>query len=334
MATSAPEVAIEPDLPIVDAHHHLYGIVSESQHYRLDDFVDDLAGGHRVLGSVYVEAFESGWRSDGPAGFRSVGEVEQVSAACDAPRQAGANLCHVAAGIVSNVDLTLGDGVRAVLEAHVAAGQGRLRGVRHHATRDAGVVGRFTHSAPAHLLADKQFREGFAWLGRFGLSFDALVFHTQLGEVADLADAFPETTFVLNHMGILIGVGQYRDDMPTQMARWEKDLRALALRPNVNVKIGGLGMPLSGFGFEHGLRPATSKELAIAWQPRIDICVDAFGASRCMFESNFPIDKQSCCYVELWNAFKRCTQGWSVDERSELFHKTVCRTYRLPHLHS
>jgi predicted TIM-barrel fold metal-dependent hydrolase len=329
---SPRESALEPDLPILDAHHHLYGAETDSQHYRVEDLAQDLASGHRVIGTIYVEAFGSGWRDDGPPSLRSVGEVEQIVRLSAEPLAIRQGPCELAAGIVSNVDLTLGDSVAAVLEAQVSAGQGRLRGVRHHATHDDGRVGRFTHNAPRLLLADKQFRQGFAWLERFGLSFDALVFHTQIAEVAELADAFPQTRIVLNHVGIVIGVAEYTPGRASILAAWERDMRALAARPNVSVKIGGMGMLLCGFGFESADRPATSRELVQAWQPFIDVCVDAFGPRRCMLESNFPVDKQSCAYAELWNAFKLATRRWSRDERSDLFYRTACRAYRLPAL--
>jgi L-fuconolactonase len=186
------------------------------------------------------------------------------------------------------------------------------------------------HNAPVQLLADPRFRQGLAHLERFDLSFDALVLHTQLGELAELADAFPGTRMVLNHVGCVLGVEDYGSGRAATFVGWEKDMRALAARPNVSVKVGGMGMPLFGFGFEHGHRPATSGELVRAWQPFIDTCVDAFGSQRCMFESNFPVDKQSCSYVALWNAFKLATRSWSREARADLFYRTACRTYRLP----
>ncbi|VTU45372.1 putative metal-dependent hydrolase of the TIM-barrel fold protein (plasmid) [Variovorax sp. SRS16] len=329
---SLSEPALDPELPIVDAHHHLYGVVTDGQHYRVEDLAQDLASGHRVIGTVYVEAFGSGWYPGGPPSRRSIGEVEMIVRESANPVRCEHGACQLAAAIVSNVDLTLGDEVAALLEAHVLAGQGRMRGVRHHATRDEGWIGRFTHNAPRHLLADKHFRQGFAWLERSGLSFDALVFHTQLAELADLADAFPYTPIILNHVGTLIGVPEYGVSRATLLAEWERGLRALAARPNVSVKIGGMGMPLFGFGFENADKPANSGELAQAWQPFIEVCVDAFGPQRCMFEGNFPIDKQSCGYTELWNAFKLSTRGCSHDERSALFYRTACRAYRLPEL--
>ena len=323
------ESVLEPELPIVDAHHHLYGAVTDDQHYRIDDLLKDVSSGHRVMGTVYVEAYSSAWRLDGPPSMHSLGEVDMIVGVSSQARSEAHGACQVAAGIVSNVDLTLGIGAAAVLEAHTEAAQGRLRGVRVHATWDPGPVGRFTHSAPQHLLADTRFRQGFALLERFDLSFDALVFHTQLAEVAALADAFPHTRIVLNHVGTVLGVAGYRAHRESVFAVWENNMRALARRPNISVKIGGMGMLLFGFGFEYADRPASSSELVQAWEPFIDVCMDAFGTKRCMFESNFPVDKQSCSYVALWNAFKLSTLACTDGERRDLFYRTACRTYRL-----
>lgn len=332
-AMRAHEPVLEPELPLVDAHHHLYGRPGDAQHYRAEDLASDLAaGGHRVIGTVYVEAFGAGWRADGPAEMRSIGEVETAVDAGTPELRTPQGSCKLAAAIVSNVDLGLSNAVVPVLEAHLQAGRGRLRGVRHPATHDAGPLGRFTHNAAPHLLADPGFRRGFGWLSRFDLSFDALVFHTQLGELVALADAFPDTRIILNHGGIALGVAPYDADRRGVFRHWQHGIRALAKRPQVSVKIGGLGMLLCGFGFERAAAPPGSEALARAWQPFVDGCVEAFGPQRCMFESNFPVDKQSCSHAALWNAFKRCTCAWSEDERRAVFYRTACVAYALPDL--
>jgi L-fuconolactonase len=327
------EDALEPELPIVDAHHHLFGSRDDAVHYRLEDLRQDVAAGHRVIGTVYVEAYESGWRKTGPEAMRPVGEVEMIVGLTGTPVQTPRGSCRVAAGIVSHADLTLGDGVADVLEEQAKAAQGRLRGVRHRTATDDGTVGTFIKNKPRpHLLSDRAFRRGMAHLDRFGLSFDAWIYHTQLGELIELADAFPNTTIVLDHVGGPIGVAEWRPKRAEVLEHWNKNLCELAARRNVRVKVGGMGMTVFGFAFEGGKRPATSTELAQAWQPLIDTCIEGFGTKRCMFESNFPVDKQSCSYVELWNAFKLATQALSQDERRDLFYRTACRTYRLPEL--
>lgn len=325
------EEALEPELPIVDPHHHLYGAVPDAQYYRLEDLERDLTGGHQIVKTVYVEAYGSGWRKTGPEHLRPVGEVERIVELVATPVATRHGPCEVAAGIVAHADLTLGHAVTEVLEAHVVAAQGRLRGVRHLAARDDGLVGRFIKELPRqHLLMDARFRAGLAQLKGYGLSFDAWVYHHQLLELIDLVDSVPETTIVLDHVGGLIGVGEFRSERTAVFTRWKDDLRKLAERPNVHVKIGGMGMPFFGFGFEYREKPASSAELAEAWQPLIDSCLDAFGSQRCMFESNFPVDRQSCGYTELWNAFKLATRSMSSDERKDLFYRTACQVYRLP----
>ena len=328
---SAPgEEALEPELAVVDPHIHLFGEVTDIHYYRLGDFGRDLAGGHNVVKTVYVEAFEPGWHKTGPEQLRPVGEVETIVKGTATPLPTRHGHCEVAAGIVAHADLTLGYAVAEVLQAHALAAQGRLRGVRQMIARDDGLVGRFIKEMPRkHLLMDTKFRAGFSQLQSHGLSFDLWGFHHQLEELIQLVDSFPETSVVLDHVGGLLGIGEYRSDQNAVFAHWKGLLRQLAARPNVSVKVGGMGTPHSGFGFEHQPRPATSAQLARAWQPLIDTCVDTFGTKRCMFESNFPVDKQSCGYVELWNAFKLATRSMSPDERNDLFFGTACRVYRL-----
>lgn len=330
-ALKTNEPAIEPLLPIIDAHHHLYDNVSDLHHYRLEELHRDFGGGHNIAATVYVEGYGSGWYSDGPEHLKSVGEIKMI---VDASRMSPWNShakCRLAAGIVSHVDLTLGARVEKVLEAHIGAGDGRLRGVRHRAVCDEGLVGRFISNPPKqHILLDNSFKKGFSLLHQFGLSFDAWLYHHQLPELIDLADTFAHIPIVINHVGGLIGIGEYRSEPAANFARWRCDMRTLAVRPNVYVKIGGMGMPAFGFGFEHLKAPPTSSQLAEAWKPLIDVCVEAFGPNRCMFESNFPVDKQSCGYTELWNAFKIATIDLSPGDRNAMFYETARRFYGLP----
>jgi predicted TIM-barrel fold metal-dependent hydrolase len=222
-----------------------------------------------------------------------------------------------------------------VLEAHLAADGGRLRGVRYRTATDEGTVGRFIVDKPRPgLLREAAVHEACTRLAGFDLSFDAWVYHHQIDEVIALADACPTTRIVLDHVGGLIGVAEYAARRAGVWAQWRSAMRELALRPNVCLKIGGMGMLVFGFGFEHADRPPDSQALATAWKPIIDECVETFGSGRCMFESNFPVDKQSCGYTQLWNAFKRATASLSADERSDLFCGTACRTYRLRQIES
>ena len=326
------EPAIEPGLPIVDAHHHLFGAASDKLYYRREDMESDLASGHKIIGTVYVAAYGAGWRTDGPKELRSVGEVERIVTLSATPLNTPQGPCRLAAGIVSDVDLSLGDAVDEVLKAHVAAGDGRLRGVRFYATYHDSNLEKFIPNARPNIMGDAGFRRGFALLDRYGLSFDVLLYHTQLRELASLADAFPRTPIVLNHVGMPVGVLGFESRRAAVRKEWERDMRALAARPNVRVKVGGMGMPIFGFGFEYGPRPASTQGLVQAWKPLIDICLETFGPARCMLESNFPVDKQSCGYGQLWNAFKQATSSLSPSERLALFYRTACETYRLPEL--
>jgi L-fuconolactonase len=283
-----------------------------------------------VVGTVYVEAYGANWRTSGPEHLRPVGEVESVVAAIHQPVPTPGGPCEVAAGIVAQADLMLGAGVAEVVEAHLAAANGRLSGIRWRTATDDGTVGRTIGDKPrAGLLREAAVREGCAWLAQYGLSFDIWAYHHQLDEVIELADACPSTRLVLDHVGGVIGVAEYAPRRDEVRAIWKDAMRRLAMRPNVSVKLGGLGMPVFGFGFEHGQQPARAQALAAAWKPFIHECIDAFGTSRCMFESNFPVDKQSCSYTSLWNAFKLTTASLSPSERSDLFSGTACRVYRL-----
>lgn len=332
-ARAEAATALEPALPIVDPHHHLFGSPDDRLFYELGDLQRDLDSGHRIIGTVYVEAYDSGWRETDPEEMRPVGETEKIVGLTAAPVQTRTGECQVAAGIVCHADLTLGDNVADVLAAHVAAADGRLRGLRHRTATVEGNIACVTPGMPrAHLLVDADFHRGFAQLEAFDLSFDAWIYHTQIGELVDLADAFPNTTIVINHIAAPIGVAEFSGRRTETLQEWEAGIKALAERPNTRMKIGGMGMPILGYGFELRETPASATEMAQAWQLRIATCIEVFGTDRCMFESNFPVDKQSGSYCEVWNAFKLATQGASPKERSDLFYRTACRTYRLPAL--
>lgn len=330
-AAASQVEALERSLPIIDSHHHLFGTAADPVHYHLQDLHQDLGSGHQIIGTVYVEAYEAGWRKTGPEAMRPVGEVDMIVDVSRSPLQMPYGQCQVGAGIVAHVDLTLGEGVTDVLDAQAAASKGKLRGVRQCAADDNGTLGPLIKNRPRpQLLLDAALRRGFAFLEGRNLVFDAWIYHTQLDELIDLADAFPNTVIVLDHIGGPLGAFEWSMKRDEVRADWRRNVRELASRPNIRVKIGGMGMIMFGFGFEQAQRPPTSYELAREWQPYIETCLEAFGTNRCMFESNFPEDKQSCSYVELWNAFKLATRTMSADERRDLFYRTACRTYRLP----
>ena len=321
------EEIIDPARPIVDPHHHLWD--RGGQRYLIEDITDDLASGHNVIATVYVEA-RSMYRAAGPEALRPVGEVEFANGAAAMSASGGYGPAAVCAGIVGHVNLLLGEGARAVLEAEIAAGQGRFRGIRHSSAWDADpdVAGMYA-TRPKGLLLDSTFRKGFASLAPLGLSFDSWLFHPQIGELADLARAFPDTRIVLDHCGGPAGTGRFANRREETFSVWKASIRDIAKCPNVVVKLGGLAMCLLGYDFHERPMPPSSEQLAAAWRPYIETCIEAFGPERCMFESNFPPDKQSGGYTELWNAFKRITSGASASEKKALYSGTAARVYRI-----
>ncbi len=321
------EPILEPALPIVDPHHHLW--IRPGWRYLVDDLLADTNSGHNVVATVYVQA-RSMYRETGPVEMRPVGETEFVNGVAAMCASGLLGKTRACAGIVGQADLTLGSRVEPVLAAHLRAGGDRFRGIRHITAWDADTsLINPAYPAPRGLLADKTFREGFALLGRLGLSFDAWLYHPQLDELANLAGDFPETKIVLNHAGGPIGSGAYRGRRDEVFPRWAASIKALALHQNVFIKVGGLGMNLNGFDFDTQTEPPSSARLATIWRPYVETCIDAFGASRSMFESNFPVDKASYSYPVFWNACKRMTQGASSAEKADLFAGTAARFYRL-----
>jgi predicted TIM-barrel fold metal-dependent hydrolase len=322
------EEIIEPDLPIVDPHHHLVDR-PETGRYLLSDLLADLDAGHNVTATVYLE-WLSMYRATGPAELRPVGEIEFANRVAPMSASGTYGKPQVCAGIVGYADLALGAAVERVLEPMIAAGGGRFRGIRFITAShpDQAAWGSMV-TRPEGLLVDERVREGFARLAPLGLSFDAWMYHTQLGELVDLARAFPQTQIVLDHVGGPIGLGPYAGKRDEVFAEWRGRIRELAACPNVHIKLGGLGMRMFGFDLHTGEFPPSSQELASAWQPYIETCIAAFGPERAMFESNFPVDKGSCSYAALWNAFKHIAAGCSAAEKTALFAGTATKFYRL-----
>jgi predicted TIM-barrel fold metal-dependent hydrolase len=330
--TSVQEEILEPGLPICDPHHHLWHF--PDSRYLLEELLADIGpgdgfGGHRVESTVFVEC-TAFYRARGPEPMKVVGETEfvaGVAAMADSGRYGPVRACEA---IVGRADLGLGAAVDAVLKAHVAAGGGRFRGIRHAAGWDASEAVRNSHTEPSqHLYLEPAFREGFARLAPNGLSFEAWQYHTQLPDLLDLARAFPDTQIMLDHVGGPLGIGPYAGRRDEIFQTWRQSIRALAGCPNVWVKLGGLGMAICGFDHHRRAVLPGSAELAEAWRPYIETCIEAFGPERGMFESNFPVDKVSCSYEALWNAFKRLAAGASATEKARLFRDSARDFYRL-----
>jgi L-fuconolactonase len=321
------EEIIEPELPIIDPHHHLWD--RPNYRYLFPELLADVGSGHNIRATCYEQAREM-YRATGPEELKSLGETQFVGgvAAMSESGKYGPTRCI--AGIIGFVDLQLGSRAKDVLERHIAVSNGRLRGIRNGSTwSDDPTIKTFTAGTPKGLLLDKSFREGFAALAPVGLAFDGWMFQTQLDDLVDLARAFPQTTIVLNHCGGPLAIGPYAGKREEAFAEWRDRIRKIGALPNTYVKLGGLGMKMIGFTFYENPEPPSSQELEKAWRPYIETCIEAFGPQRAMFESNFPVDKGTCSYQVLWNTFKRIAAGYSADEKAALFSGAAAKAYRL-----
>jgi L-fuconolactonase len=319
------ETAIKPEIQICDSHHHLWYPAAGG--YTLEDFRRDISGGHNIVQTVFIESHKM-LRTKGPMEMRPVGETEFVSELVTSSPKKQSGDSGIAAGIVGFVDLTLGKAVIPVLEAHIAAGRDRFKGVRFTTTWDASPD--IKSSSQRGIMASPQFRNGFATLSKYNLSFDAWLYYHQLSEMAQLAHAFPDIPVVIDHAGGPLGIGPYAVQHKVVFQVWKKNIAALAEYDNVYIKLGGLGMDICGFGLSQRRQPPTSTELAKQFAPYFLWCIERFGVNRCMFESNFPVDKKAYPYTVLWNAFKRIVADFSKSENQALFHNTAAKFYHLP----
>jgi L-fuconolactonase len=322
------EEIIEPDLPIVDPHHHLVER-PETGRYLLPELLADTNSGHNIIATVYLE-WLSMYRAGGPAEMKPVGEIEFANGVAAMAASGVYGKTKVCAGIVGYADLSLGAAVENVLQAQIAAGGGRFKGIRYiSATHPDQAAWGSPVLRPEGMLVDPKVREGFAKLGQLGLTFDAWCYHTQLVELIDLARAFPHQPMVLDHVGGAIGLGRYVGKRDAVFAEWGRRIKELAACPNVHIKLGGLGMRMFGFDVHEKADPPSSETLAGLWRPYIETCIAAFGPERAMFESNFPVDKGSGSYQVFWNAFKRIAAGFSASEKTALFSRTATKFYKL-----
>ena len=320
------EDPLDPDRPICDPHHHLWD--HPGSRYLLDELRADLESGHRVVSTVFVEC-SSMYRKDASQALQPLGETEFVNGIAAMSASGHYGEARGCSGIVGYADLTLGHEVGVVLDHHLRLSE-RFKGIRHAVGWDRSPAIRNSHTNPSErLLSDERFLKGFSELNKRGLSFDAWLYHPQLKELIALADRFEDTTIILDHFGGPLGIGPYADQRSAIFTAWKQDIQKLSKRTNVVAKLGGLVMPINGFGFHKKDRPATSDELVAATGDYYRYMLDAFGPDRCMFESNFPVDKQSCSYHVLWNAFKKMVIDGSESDKNSLFHDTAVRTYRL-----
>jgi predicted TIM-barrel fold metal-dependent hydrolase len=326
------EPPLEPQLPICDPHHHLWDRRSARipyQRYLIDELTADTGSGHNVRSTVFIEC-RSMYRQGASAEMRPVGEVEfvQGQAAMSASGLYGPT--KAAAAIIGHADLNLGEKVEPVLNALKAASPNRFRGIRHSVTWDPNpeVENSAAHKIEGQLLSDR-FRAGARVLARMGHTLEGWCYHPQLSDMAAFAKAVPDLTIILNHVGGLLRVGPYANRNDEVMQNWRKGIAAVAACPNVVIKLGGLGMVRCGFDWHTREKPIGSEELAKAMAPFIDYCIEQFTPARCMFESNFPVDKVSFSYNVMWNAFKRMSKGHSAAERASMFHDCAAKTYRI-----
>ena len=326
------EPTLEPEIPICDPHHHFWDFRSERipyQRYLLHELAADINSGHNVRSTVFVEA-RAMYRSDGPEEMRPVGEVEFVQGLAAASASGLYGPGRAAEAIVGHANLNLGERVEPVLEALQEASPNRFRGIRHSVTWDPHpeIANTAAHNTEGQLGSDN-FRAGARVLARMGLSLEAWLYFPQLPELADFARAVPDLTIILNHIGGLLRVGPYANRDDEVLATWRSGIAAVADCPNVNNKLGGIGMPRTGFDWHARTVPIGSEELAESMAPFMTYCIEQFGSDRSMFESNFPVDKVSYSYNVMYNAFKRLSRGYSAAERAAMFHDTANRVYRI-----
>jgi predicted TIM-barrel fold metal-dependent hydrolase len=324
-----PEPTLEPELPICDPHHHFWDFRTERvpyQRYLLHELAADIHSGHNVRSTVFIEA-RAMYRPNGPEELRPVGEVEFVQGLAAASASGLYGPGRAAAAIIGHANLNLGDRVEPVLDALQAASPNRFRGIRHSASWDPhpevenrGFEGQ---------LASDNFWAGARVLARRGLCLENTLYFPQLPELAAFAKATPDLTIISNHIGGLMRVGPYANRDDEVMATWRRGIAAVADCPNVVMKLGGIGMPRTGFDWHTRQKPISSEELAEAMVPWLTYCIEQFGPTRCMFESNFPVDKVSYSYNVLYNAFKRLSKEYSAAERAAMFHDTAARVYRI-----
>jgi predicted TIM-barrel fold metal-dependent hydrolase len=317
------ETALEPGLVIVDPHHHLWpptGGHSMAVPYSLEDLRADVTGGHDIRATVYLEC-SSRYRTYGPENLRPVGETEWVASL---PAADG-----LLSGIVGFADMLLGTEAGPVLDEHVAAGDGRFRGTRHSVAWDPSPdVINTARNPPEGVLTTEVFGRGVAEVARRGLVFETWGYFHQLTDLIPLARKHPELTIVVDHLGGPVVSGPYAAKRDEVLADWRAALRALAAHENIVLKLGGIGFPPF---VEEKVRTGSrsSEALAAYWGPELRFCIETLGPDRCLFESNFPVDRALCDYVTLWNVFKRVTADLSPDDRRKLFSDTARRVYQI-----
>lgn len=321
------EPIIEPVRRIIDPHHHLWPTSTRWGTYTLEDLWSDTQSGHNIEKTVFIDCGAS-YRTDGPAHLKPVGETEYVTA--NAQTSARATGKTQIAGIVSFVNLTQDkQEIAEALAAHDQAGQGLFRGIRHAGPHDStGTLSNGGTRGPG-LYARPDFRAGVRQLGASGYTYDTWHFYHQNQDFLKLARAVPETTMILDHFGTPLGAGAYANRREEIFRQWKADMAEIAKCPNVVAKLGGMAMPDNGFGWDLRTTPPTSDEFVQAQRDYYLHTIECFGPQRCMFESNFPVDKLSISYAVLWNGLKKIAAGFTEAEKDAMFYGTAARIYRV-----
>lgn len=323
--SSVKEEIIDPDRRIIDSHHHLWrtGLV-----YQVDDLWRDTESGHNIVKTVFVDC-EAEYRPDGPEHLKCLGETEFVVEQARLS-EAGTDGQAIIAAIVSRANLDMGDAVGDVLDQHIEIGQGLFRGVRLAAARDPNPeMLSFPAQAQEGLYSSPGFRCGMKALGDRGLTFDAWHFHHQNQDFLAMARSVPSTQIVLDHFASPLGVGIYADQREEIFEQWKTDIAAISQCENVVAKLGGLSMPDNGFGWDRRDTAPTSDEFVEAQRRYFLHAIDCFGPDRCMFQSNFPVDKLSIAYPVLFNGLKKIVADFSESEKDAMFYGTAARIYRM-----
>ena len=327
------EPILEPNLPIIDPHHHLWPSPLEENkipvksHYLLEDLWKDTESGHNIIKTIFVECGQ-GYYKTGPELLKPVGETEFVLGIAKKSRE-NTSKAQIS-GIVGHADLMLGKSVKETLEAHQEKGEGLFKGVRHTAGWDQSEEIRNSHSKPIrHIYLDDDFQDGVEQLEKLEMSLDAWHYHTQIKELTLLAKTFPNLIIIHNHFGGPLGIGPYEGNRDKIFNHWKEDIFELSGCKNVVSKLGGMAMPINGWDWHKRNKPATSNELVLAQKEYYLHVIDSFGSERCLFESNFPVDKQSISYPVLWNAFKKLTFNFSEKDKNQLFYETAARVYKI-----
>ena len=324
------EEIIEPELPICDPHHHFWDKRTERAFpkYQLDELMADITSGHNVRSTVFIEA-RSMYAANLSPDDRPIGEVDYVQGFAAASASGIYGDSRAAASIIGHANLNMGEKVRPLLE-RLALASDRFKGIRHSVTWDPHpeVENTALHKRESQLVS-KDFQAGAKVLSDMGMSFEAWLYFHQLPELLEFAKAVPDLKIILNHIGGLVMDGPYSDKKDEVISIWREGIASVAECPNVVVKLGGIGMPRTGFDWHERKVPIGSEELADSIAPFFDYCIEHFGTDRSMFESNFPVDKVSFSYPVLYNAFKRYSKEFSGSERAAMFHDNAVDVYKI-----